>query len=160
MQDEQRVRQAGWWWPRGLLGACARYVGAVVKQLASIVRAAVLLVAQGVRTRTQSFASERQERALYSLSLSPASLASSVARSTPACMQQHLIAPISLPHPPNLRTSPAITLLPSHQSLHITFTPSPIQSVVSQAHPSPRSLSSINHHRPHPRLPVPRHTVL
>lgn len=37
MQDEQRVRQAAWWWPRGLLGACARYVGAVVKQLAGIV---------------------------------------------------------------------------------------------------------------------------
>lgn len=63
-------------------------MGAVVKQLAGIVRAALLLVAQGVRTRTQSFASERQERALYSLSLSL-----SLARVTrDACRALHRLA--------------------------------------------------------------------
>lgn len=122
---------------------------------------AAVLVAKGVRTRTQCLASERQETALELCRRRPrhSSLASSVApRSTPACMQ-HLIAPISCclqAKPTNISRHHCqplfFFLLISHYTKH--FTPNP----PSRKHTLPHALylpPSTIHHRPDPRLPVP-----
>lgn len=117
-------------------------MGAVVKQLAGIV--GVCCCVSGPR-RAHADAvlrfREAGESSILSLSRPRHSRRLSRALHRLACMQQHLIAPISLPHPPNLRTSPAITALLSSSFSSVTtpniYTqPSPIRRLASAPFPT------------------------